>query len=294
MPSFAAPQKSRVLPTADILSEFTARMEVEFHAGLERAHREANEAWSRAIRALFLAGTERDWARALLDAAQPFAGRCAVFLIAGENARMAGEGNLGNEPAGVVALAQAPAFASAVSSGDTVIALRIASELSPAAGGLLDAAPEARCCLIPIIPCERAVAILYADGKPMETSALEAVAWLAGATFGGWLPGEAPSGADWSGLTPAEQALHLRAQRFARVRAAEILLERAEAVHAGRVSKKLYRTLREPIDSGREIFRREFLATLPAMPDYFHWELVRTLANDDIAVLGEDYPGPLA
>jgi len=30
------------------------------------------------------------------------------------------------------------------------------------------------------------------------------------------------------------------------------------------------------------------------MIDYFHVELVRTLANDDASMLGPDYPGPLA
>jgi hypothetical protein len=29
------------------------------------------------------------------------------------------------------------------------------------------------------------------------------------------------------------------------------------------------------------------------MVDYLHPELVRTLANDDVELLGSDYPGPL-
>jgi hypothetical protein len=27
--------------------------------------------------------------------------------------------------------------------------------------------------------------------------------------------------------------------------------------------------------------------------DYLHLELVRTLANDDVELLGQDYPGPM-
>jgi hypothetical protein len=30
------------------------------------------------------------------------------------------------------------------------------------------------------------------------------------------------------------------------------------------------------------------------MVDYIHVELLRTLANDDAELLGEDYPGPMA
>ena len=66
-----------------------------------------------------------------------------------------------------------------------------------------------------------------------------------------------------------------------------------EAVKEGRARKDLYGALRTDIDSGREIFRQTFLSATPTMVDYFHLELLRTLANDDPALLGEKYPGPL-
>ncbi len=99
---------------------------------------------------------------------------------------------------------------------------------------------------------------------------------------------------EWSELSREEQALHLRAQRFARVRVAGMRLDHAPAVRAGRANKTLYAELKQTIDSGRDAFRREFLSASSFMPDYFHWELVRTLANDDVSVLGEDYPGAMA
>jgi hypothetical protein len=92
---------------------------------------------------------------------------------------------------------------------------------------------------------------------------------------------------------PEPDALTLRAQRFARVRAAKMRLFHSDAVVAGRAVRNLYAALREEIDSAREAYRLECLSAAPAIPDYLHIELLRTLANNDVAVLGDDYPGPL-
>jgi hypothetical protein len=95
-------------------------------------------------------------------------------------------------------------------------------------------------------------------------------------------------------LSKEEEKLHLRAQRFARVRAAEIRLYKSHAVQDGRARKKLYSELKDEIDSARAAYGREYLHTSASMPDYLHLELVRTLANEEVAALGEEYPGPLA
>lgn len=116
------------------------------------------------------------------------------------------------------------------------------------------------------------------------------MAALAGASL---RPAPPPAAPDWSQLSPGKQSLHLRAQRFARVRVAQMRLYQPQAVHSGRAQKNLYVVLKAEIDSAREAFRRDFTAASPVLPDYLHLELIRTLANDDVAVLGEDYPGPL-
>ena len=61
----------------------------------------------------------------------------------------------------------------------------------------------------------------------------------------------------------------------------------------GRDSRNLFLALHKEIEAAREQYRSEFCST-PTMIDYFHVELVRTLANDDASMLGPDYPGPLA
>jgi long-subunit acyl-CoA synthetase (AMP-forming) len=97
---------------------------------------------------------------------------------------------------------------------------------------------------------------------------------------------------DLAKLPRDEQETHARAQRFARVRVAEMRLYRAQAVKEGRENHNLFEALRKEIEQGREQFGNDFLTT-PTMIDYFHVELVRTLANDDASLLGPDYPGPL-
>jgi hypothetical protein len=100
-------------------------------------------------------------------------------------------------------------------------------------------------------------------------------------------------GGKWENLSPEEQQVHLRAQRYARVQAAEMRLFDPDTVTTGRSNRNLYELLRDPIDRARETFRQRFFANCPTMVDYLHLEIVRTLANDDPEALGKDYPGPM-
>ena len=74
---------------------------------------------------------------------------------------------------------------------------------------------------------------------------------------------------------------------------AEIRLYQSEKVKNGRAAHDLYTSLKEEIDSAREAFRSEFLNASDSMVDYLHLELVRTLANDDVELLGQKYPGAM-
>jgi hypothetical protein len=126
---------------------------------------------------------------------------------------------------------------------------------------------------------------IRAAGRPVSTSSLVAIQ--------GVEPRETPL-PSWADLPPAEQELHLRAQRFARVQVAEIRLYQSQAVKQGRAERAVYHALKADLDRGREAYRQQFLTDCPSMVDYFHVEVVRTLANDDASLLGPDYPGPLA
>jgi hypothetical protein len=86
---------------------------------------------------------------------------------------------------------------------------------------------------------------------------------------------------------------NLRAQRFARVRVAEIQLYHAAAMKNGRAARDVYRALKTEMDAARDAYRENFLTPADGTADYLHAEFVRTLANDDAALLGPGYPGPL-
>ncbi|HEY4088395.1 MAG TPA: hypothetical protein VGM43_20835, partial [Bryobacteraceae bacterium] len=87
---------------------------------------------------------------------------------------------------------------------------------------------------------------------------------------------------------------HLRAQRTARVRVAQIRISEAAALRKGVQERDIYQALRRSIDAARGEFRQNHMTQMPGMVDYLHLELVRSLAHDNEKLLGAGYPGPMA
>jgi hypothetical protein len=100
--------------------------------------------------------------------------------------------------------------------------------------------------------------------------------------------------AAWEALSAVEQAQHLRAQRTARVRVAQIRISEASALRKGVQERDIYQALRRSIDAARGEFRRNYMTQTPGMVDYLHLEIVRSLAHDNEKLLGAEYPGPMA
>ena len=88
-----------------------------------------------------------------------------------------------------------------------------------------------------------------------------------------------------------ERRLHNDARRFARLLISEIKLYNEQKVAEGRSEHDLYDRLREYIDRSREMYDKRVKAEVAARYDYFHGELVNTLAEGDPAKLGANYPG---
>jgi hypothetical protein len=88
-----------------------------------------------------------------------------------------------------------------------------------------------------------------------------------------------------------ERRLHNDARRFARLLISEIKLYNEQKVAEGRSEHDLYDRLREYIDRSREMYDKRVKAEVAARYDYFHGELVNTLAEGDVAKLGSNYPG---
>lgn len=88
-----------------------------------------------------------------------------------------------------------------------------------------------------------------------------------------------------------ERRLHNDARRFARLLVSEIKLYNEPKVKEGRNRNDIYDRLREDIDRSRQMYDKRVAPPVAARHDYFHQELVNTLAEGDPVKLGASYPG---
>jgi hypothetical protein len=270
-------------------SELATRVSMEAAARSTRLAEQLNAATRRLRQASGFSET----AAVLADATAPFCARAAVFERVADMVKLTAV--RGAEA--VLETTLPPAFLSSAESGDPVTALATPGELS---APVLEAFrhPAGEC--VAIFPNGES-GFLYAWGD-VQQAPLELLAQAAAVrreskrktppeSLIGIAP--APPAAGWTALAGEEQRAHLRAQQFARAEVARMRLQCAESVKEGRRHADLYLLLSEEIDAARAAFREKFVRKWPSMVDYIHLEMVRTLANDDPALLGSGYPGPL-
>jgi DNA gyrase/topoisomerase IV subunit B len=270
-----------------------------------RARRETADQLNQAVRRMRQATDPEEVLSALLDAAAAFATGVALFRVEGDVAkglRLRAPETAGDFAALEIPLTLAPALAAAVETRDPVVTATTAACVSALLAAFLAHSEDGRASIFPVVSRDAVVALTYAWGA-VEGPPIELLAEVAGAVWSG-IPKPAPvdliaiapaaaaePASPWESLSAYEQRLHLRAQRFARVRVAEIRLQRDADVQAGRAHRDLYGALADPIDAARASYRKSFFDACPSMVDYLHLELVRTLAHDDPELLGETYPG---
>ena len=92
---------------------------------------------------------------------------------------------------------------------------------------------------------------------------------------------------------PDDQKAHAEARRIARLLVSEIKLYHEQELKEGRQHSDIYERLQKEIDVGRETYTQRVAASVIAVHDYFHEELVRILGENDPSRLGKTYPGPL-
>jgi hypothetical protein len=91
--------------------------------------------------------------------------------------------------------------------------------------------------------------------------------------------------------TDEERRFHNDARRFARLLVSEIKLYNEQKVLEGRSNNDLYERLKEYIDRSREMYDKRVKPDVALRFDYFHHELVNTLAEGQSERLGASYPG---
>ena len=301
---------------ADLIARFEQRYRAALQEWMEEAARQTRKqvateligSLNQSVRRLTSAENDTQWQEAFLDATQGFCDRAALFTVNHELLRLESTRNIrGERQLSEVPLASAPAFGETIESRDTIVAMRTKGEMSPAIAECFGEAENGKFYLIPVISRGRVVNVAYADGDKTQVESLELLAAVAGAILEGRSSVSAQKGEliniasarktpeedSWPRLSEEDRELHRKAQRFARLQVASIRLYKSDAVKNGRTGGQLYTSLKEEIDAARGVFRREFIAKSETMVDYLHLELVGTLANDEVELLGPDYPGPL-
>jgi len=100
-------------------------------------------------------------------------------------------------------------------------------------------------------------------------------------------PHEAPAAPP---MSPADDEIHKKAKRFAKLLVDEIKLYNQAKVNEGRAHKDLYSRLREDIEKSRASYDKRYGNTQAASADYFSQEVIKVLADNDAALLGSGFP----
>jgi len=100
----------------------------------------------------------------------------------------------------------------------------------------------------------------------------------------------APDGVAHSpAMPPEDEEVHRKARRFARLLVDEIKLYNKSKLAEGRTNKNLYELLKDPIDKSRATYQKRYGSTVAASGNYFEDEMKRSLAEDDLSVMGPNF-----
>jgi hypothetical protein len=138
---------------------------------------------NQAARRIRVFENEDQWCRAFVDATEGFCGSAALFIVNRGVLQLQCSRGIGRgSKVDNIPLDAAPAFAAAVESRDTIVALRTRGELSEAIADLVVESVQDRFYLFPICGRGRVLAILYAASE-IDPNALELLSTLASAVL---------------------------------------------------------------------------------------------------------------
>ena len=126
-----------------------------------------------------------------------------------------------------------------------------------------------------------------AAAEPSSSTEVVEVTASARGTSGGAAPAAATD--PFAGLSPEDADVHRKAQRFARLLVDEIKLYNQAKVAEGRKHKDLYDRMKDDIEKSRATYQKRYGNTAAASAPYFQQELVRSLAEDDLSIMGANF-----
>src|SRR5215469_2455819 len=121
---------------------------------------------------------------------------------------------------------------------------------------------------------------IHAAKAQLGTEAPPAAAMSAAAAWGG---------GHTTTVSSEDADVHRKAQRFARLLIDEIKLYNQTQVNEGRKHKDLYDRLKDDIEKSRVTYQKRYGNSPARGADYFNQELIRSLAEDDISLLGGNF-----
>jgi hypothetical protein len=130
--------------------------------------------------------------------------------------------------------------------------------------------------------------VVAAPVEVEEPAMAEATAEVVSAPAG-MAAAAAPATDAFAHMSAEDADVHRKAQRFARLLMDEIKLYNQAKVAEGRKHKDLYDRLKEDIDKSRSTYQKRYGNTVAASTDYLSAELIRSLAEDDVSLLGPNF-----
>jgi hypothetical protein len=129
--------------------------------------------------------------------------------------------------------------------------------------------------------------IAAAATQPEPAAEVVEVSAHAAAASAASAPGTAAD--PFAGLSPEDADTHRKAQRFARLLVDEIKLYNQAKVAEGRRHKDLYDRLKDDIEKSRASYQKRYGNSIAADGDYFQKEVVRSLAEEDVSLMGTNF-----
>ena len=127
------------------------------------------------------------------------------------------------------------------------------------------------------------------EPEPAVAEVVEVAAQAGAGAGAGAASAPAAATDPFAGMSAEDADTHRKAQRFARLLVDEIKLYNQAKVAEGRRHKDLYDRLKEDIDKSRSTYQKRYGSSVAASGDYFQKEVVRSLAEEDVAVLGANF-----
>jgi len=138
-------------------------------------------------------------------------------------------------------------------------------------------------------PSHAMAAVASAEASAPVASAAVAEPPAAAEPIAVEVPPAAAAPAEVPAASTEDQDTHRKAQRFARLLVDEIKLYNQAKVAEGRKHKDLYDRLKETIEKSRATYQKRYGSTVASSGNYFQHELVRSLAEDDISIMGTNF-----